>query len=51
MAAPSLSKHFAPKPKSCTKPRLKQIYQEIADEIMAAIAALQPFEDVETFPR
>ena len=26
--------------KACTKDRLKQIYQEIADEIMAAIAAL-----------
>jgi 1-acyl-sn-glycerol-3-phosphate acyltransferase len=28
--------------KTCTKDRLKKIYQEIADEIMAAIAALQP---------
>jgi 1-acyl-sn-glycerol-3-phosphate acyltransferase len=27
--------------KNCTKDRLKQIYQEIADEIMAAIAALR----------
>jgi 1-acyl-sn-glycerol-3-phosphate acyltransferase len=26
--------------KTCTKPRLKEIYQQVADEIMAAIAAL-----------
>ena len=35
--------------KTCTKPRLKQIYQEVANEIMAAIAKLEPYEDVETF--
>jgi 1-acyl-sn-glycerol-3-phosphate acyltransferase len=28
--------------KSCAKPRLKEIYQQIADEIMAAIAKLEP---------
>jgi 1-acyl-sn-glycerol-3-phosphate acyltransferase len=27
--------------KTCTKPRLKEIYQEVADEIMRQIAALQ----------
>jgi 1-acyl-sn-glycerol-3-phosphate acyltransferase len=31
--------------KDCSKPRLKEIYQEIADEIMAAIAKLEPRED------
>ena len=31
--------------KTCSKPRLKEIYQEIADEIMAAIAKLEPQED------
>ncbi|MDE3066895.1 MAG: 1-acyl-sn-glycerol-3-phosphate acyltransferase [Verrucomicrobiota bacterium] len=31
--------------KECDKTRLKKIYQEIADEIMAAIAALEPRED------
>jgi methyltransferase-like protein len=35
--------------KTCSKPRLKQIYQEVANEIMAAIAKLEPCEDVETF--
>ena len=34
---------------TCSKPRLKQIYQEVADEIMAAIAKLGPYEDVEKF--
>lgn len=31
--------------KTCTKPRLKEIYQEIADQIMAAIAKLEPMAD------
>lgn len=31
--------------KICSKGRLKEIYQEIADEIMAAIAKLEPRED------
>ncbi|MGA3265370.1 MAG: lysophospholipid acyltransferase family protein [Verrucomicrobiota bacterium] len=31
--------------KNCSKPRLKEIYQEIADEIMAAIAKLEPREE------
>jgi hypothetical protein len=31
--------------KTCPKPRLKQIYQEIADQLMAAIAKLEPVED------
>ena len=36
--------------KVCSKPRLKELYQEIADQIMAAIAALEPCEDVSEFP-
>lgn len=35
--------------KTCSKPRLKQIYQEVADEIMAEIAKLGPYTDVEKF--
>jgi 1-acyl-sn-glycerol-3-phosphate acyltransferase len=31
--------------KNCSKARLKEIYQQIANEIMAAIAALEPHED------
>jgi 1-acyl-sn-glycerol-3-phosphate acyltransferase len=36
--------------KSCSKPRLKEIYQQVADELMGAIAALEPYEDKTTFP-
>lgn len=35
--------------KNCSKPRLKQIYQIIANQTMAAIGELQPHRDVETF--
>ena len=31
--------------KTCDKTRLKEIYQQVADEIMAAIAQLEPHED------
>lgn len=34
----------------CTKARLKQIYQEVADQIMEAIEELEPHEDCEHFP-
>jgi 1-acyl-sn-glycerol-3-phosphate acyltransferase len=36
--------------KVCSKQRLKEIYQQVADELMAAIGKLQPFEDKEQFP-
>jgi 1-acyl-sn-glycerol-3-phosphate acyltransferase len=36
--------------KTCSKARLKEIYQEVADEIMAAIAKLEPHEEKEKFP-
>jgi 1-acyl-sn-glycerol-3-phosphate acyltransferase len=36
--------------KTCSKPRLKQIYQEVADQIMAEIAKLQPHTDKAVFP-
>ena len=35
---------------TCGKARLKEIYQQIADEIMEAIRSLQCFEDKDTFP-
>jgi len=31
--------------KTCTKPRLKEIYQQVADEVMAAITKLEPKAD------
>src|SRR5262245_27953005 len=33
--------------KACSKTRLKEIYQQIAEEIMAAIAKLEPKEDLQ----
>jgi 1-acyl-sn-glycerol-3-phosphate acyltransferase len=36
--------------KECSKARRTEIYQEVAKEIMAAIAKLEPCEDKETFP-
>jgi 1-acyl-sn-glycerol-3-phosphate acyltransferase len=36
--------------KVCSKARLKEIYQEVADQIMAEIAKLQPCVDKERFP-
>jgi len=35
---------------NCSKARLKQVYQQVADEIMAAIGKLQPCEDKAQFP-
>src|SRR6185369_11381218 len=31
--------------KNCSKARLKEIYQQVADEIMEAIAKIEPYED------
>ena len=36
--------------RTCGKDRLKQIYQEVSDAIMAAIARLQPATDRPRFP-
>jgi 1-acyl-sn-glycerol-3-phosphate acyltransferase len=36
--------------RTCGKARLKEIYQLVATEIMAAIAKLEPHEDKATFP-
>lgn len=36
--------------KTAPKPRLKEIYQEAADQVMAAIAALEPCRRVKGFP-
>jgi 1-acyl-sn-glycerol-3-phosphate acyltransferase len=36
--------------KTCSKARLKEIYQEVATQIMAEIAKLQPCTDKERFP-
>lgn len=36
--------------KTCAKPRLKEIYQQVANEIMTAVARLEPCEDKAQFP-
>jgi 1-acyl-sn-glycerol-3-phosphate acyltransferase len=36
--------------KGCSKARLKEIYQQVADEIMTRIAKLEPHEDKNKFP-
>jgi len=36
--------------RTCSKARLKEIYRQIADEIMAVIAKLEPCWDKEKFP-
>jgi 1-acyl-sn-glycerol-3-phosphate acyltransferase len=36
--------------RQCSKERLKRIYQQVANEIMAAIARLEPCTDKERFP-
>jgi 1-acyl-sn-glycerol-3-phosphate acyltransferase len=47
---PMLFEALRTEAKQCSKDRLKQIYQEVANELMAEIAKLQPCEDRETFP-
>ena len=42
---PMLFAELRAEAKSCSKPRLKEIYQQISDEIMAAISELQPGKD------
>ena len=37
--------------RSCSKQRLKEIYQEVADQIMRAIATLEPYEDKQASPK
>ncbi len=47
---PMLFDRLRAEAKTCSKPRLKVIYQEVANEIMAAIAKMEPCKDVRTFP-
>lgn len=35
---------------TCSKPRLKEIYRQVADEIMTAIGALESHEEKDQFP-
>lgn len=42
---PMMFEELRAEAKTCTKPRLKQIYQEVADQIMDRIAKLEPKRD------
>ena len=46
---PMLFAELRAEAQTCSKARLKEIYQQTADELMAAIAKLQPHEDKESF--
>ena len=48
---PMMFQELRAEAKSCSKDRLKEIYQEISDQIMARIAKLAPCEDVNSFGR
>jgi 1-acyl-sn-glycerol-3-phosphate acyltransferase len=47
---PMLFEQLRIEAKSCSKQRLKEIYQQVADEIMRAIAGLEACEDKAEFP-
>ena len=47
---PMLFTELRKEAKTCSKARLKVIYQEVASQIMAEIAKLQPHTDKERFP-
>lgn len=47
---PMLFEQLRAEATTCSKQRLKEIYQEIANQIMEHIAALEPCEDRESFP-
>ena len=47
---PMLFERLRAEARTCSKQRLKEIYQKIADEIIAEIARLEPCEDKTTFP-
>lgn len=47
---PLLFQELRAEAQTCPKPRLKRIYQDVADRLMWEIARLQPGRDVESFP-
>jgi 1-acyl-sn-glycerol-3-phosphate acyltransferase len=48
--APMRFEQLRAEAKTCSKPRLKEIYQQVANEIMAEIAKLKPYTDKTEFP-
>ena len=47
---PMYFEKFRAEAATCSKQHLKEIYQQVADEIMQAIAALGPYQDTSDFP-
>jgi 1-acyl-sn-glycerol-3-phosphate acyltransferase len=47
---PMMFEQLRTEAQTCSKQRLKEIYQQVADELMAAIAKLEPCKDVHRFP-
>jgi 1-acyl-sn-glycerol-3-phosphate acyltransferase len=47
---PMWFKELRAEARTCSKQRLKDIYQQVADELMAEIARLGPYADKERFP-
>lgn len=47
---PEMYESLRAEARSCSKTRLKEIYQEVADDLMRRIARLTPSWDVEHFP-
>jgi 1-acyl-sn-glycerol-3-phosphate acyltransferase len=47
---PMWFKELRAEAKSCAKARLKEVYQEIANQIMTEVAKLEPYEDKAVFP-
>ena len=47
---PMLFQSLRAEARVCSKPRLKEIYQQAADEIMSEIAKLGPYADLDRFP-
>jgi len=47
---PMLFAELRAEARTCSKQRLRDIYQEVANQIMDAIAQLEPCHDVERFP-
>jgi 1-acyl-sn-glycerol-3-phosphate acyltransferase len=47
---PMLFEQLRSEAKVCSKARLKEIYQQVANDLMTAIAKLEPHEDRQQFP-
>lgn len=49
-APPLMFESLREEARQCSKVRLKEIYREVADQIMAAISRIEPYEKKSSFP-